>query len=115
MAERQRLLKRELAQLTEINGVMDHLIDSIKTTQVNVHKSEVATDHTASLLEKWIRILSQTSFTSEVLRNPKWDGNPEEINDDELDAKLNQEQALLDELARLDAENAALHARLPID
>lgn len=120
-AKRQLALEKELAQLTNVNSTIDSLLESIQKSQININKTKQSTDHTSKLLEDWIRILSQTEFTNQILNNPKWDGkfskmkenNENDENDDydeeiEITNKFNQEQKLINELNNLENENNQL-------
>lgn len=104
-------LERELQQLTAINSTIDNLIATVKTTQKNILKAKESTDNSGKLLEEWIKILSQTTFTNKVFSDPDWKG----LMDDSKDAysvKVAKEEALLQELKLLNSENAALEARV---
>lgn len=114
-AKRQLALEKELEQLVKVNSAVDSMISTIQQSQVNIHKTKQSTDHTGKLLEDWIRILSQTSFTNEILNNPKWNGKfgqDEEEEELDLEAKLDQEQALINELNNLENENSQLLRKL---
>lgn len=109
-AKRQLALEKELAQLVKVNAAVDSMISTIQQSQINIQKTKESTDHTGKLLEDWIRILSQTSFTNEILNNPKWNGKygNEEEEEMDLETKLDQEQALITELKNLENENSHL-------
>ncbi|KAK6463617.1 DASH complex subunit Duo1-domain-containing protein [Scheffersomyces coipomensis] len=125
---RQLALERELAQLNRINSTIANLIQTIKFTNNNINKLNDASESTHTLLDQWIRILSQTNFTHDVINDKVWkgvtpkgdtegidgeddDGDDDE-EDDDFDDKLQLEQELLKQLQSFDAENDKLEQRI---
>ncbi|KAK6199413.1 DASH complex subunit Duo1-domain-containing protein [Scheffersomyces amazonensis] len=120
---RQLALERELAQLNRINSTMANLIQTIKFTNGNIAKLNDASGSTHVLLDQWIRILSQTNFTHDVINDKVWKGNrigdneEEEIGEgedesDDYEEKIELEQQLLREYESLEAENEQLTKRI---
>ncbi|CUM52786.1 uncharacterized protein AC631_03037 [Debaryomyces fabryi] len=106
-SKRQIALEKELQQLTAINTSVATMIEAIRSTQTNIMKTQESTENTDKLLNQWIRILSQTNFTNEILQNPHWNGSTE-IDDEEIEIKLNEEQELINDLNELINENSEL-------
>lgn len=112
-SKRQLALEKELQQLTKINETVSTMIQAIRSTQTNIMKTQDSTENTDKLLNQWIRILSQTNFTNEILQNPHWNGLTE-IEDGEIELKLVEEQQLMNELNGLDNENGELSKQMDI-
>lgn len=106
-SKRQIALEKELQQLTAINASVATMIEAIRSTQTNIMKTQESTENTDKLLNQWIRILSQTNFTNEILQNPHWNGSTE-IDDEEIELKLTEEQELINDLNELINENSEL-------
>lgn len=112
-SKRQIALEKELQQLTAINQTVVTMIETIRSTQTNIMKTQESTGNTDKLLNQWIRILSQTNFTNEILQNPHWNGSTE-IDDEEIELKLNEEQELTNDLNELINENNELSKNIDI-
>lgn len=112
-SKRQIALEKELQQLTAINESVATMIETIRSTQTNIMKTQESTENTDKLLNQWIRILSQTNFTNEILQNPHWNGSTE-IDDSEIEIKLNEEQELINDLNELINENSELSKRIEL-
>lgn len=112
-SQRQLALEKELKQLKSINETVAIMIDTIKSTQTNILKTQESTGNTEKLLNQWIRILSQTNFTNDILQNPRWNGSGD-IDDDEIEMKLLEEQELANELDELINENSELSKKIDL-
>ncbi|KAL7662907.1 DASH complex subunit DUO1 [[Candida] zeylanoides] len=113
MAElaRQLALEKELKQLTAINKTVATLIATIQVTSADISKTNQTTHHTDKLLDKWIKILSQTHFTQRIISKPHWTGTSG-ISDEELESKIQEERTLLNSLEEMEAENEQLEQRI---
>ena len=109
--KRQIALENELKQLNHINMIISDLIGSIKITKNNITRTNEATENTDKLVNQWIRILSQSQYTSETLQNPHWNG-ASEFDEEEIELKSAEEQELTVELNELLDENTVLSQKL---
>lgn len=107
---RQQALEEELAHVSNLNTMVDSLLQSIRLTQANITKSKNAADNSSVLLEDWIKILNQTRFATAALQDPSWEG-PNDTEDSQ-EQPLSQEAALEAELQRVERENHALQTKL---
>ncbi|ABN68000.1 predicted protein [Scheffersomyces stipitis CBS 6054] len=112
---RQVALERELAQLIRINSTVANLIETIKYTHSNIAKINESGNSTHTLLDQWVRILSQTNFTHDIINDRTWNGKEDqelEEEDDDLAQKEILEQQLLNQLSKLEAENSELSTKI---
>lgn len=100
-------LERELAQLTHINEVISRLIESIDSTNKGIHHVNDSITNTNALMFKWIQILSQTSYTRDIINNSTWNG--EDMN---LLEKYTRQDELQRQLEALEKENDLLEHQL---
>lgn len=108
---RQLALEKELKQLELINSTVSSLLSTIQTTKVNIQKTNQTTENTDKLLDKWIKILSQTHFTQNIILKPHWTGISG-TSDEELNKKIAEENQLIKDLEELENENQRLEERL---
>lgn len=73
-AARVKALEKELEQLDAINESIESLIDSMQLTSGNLETILTTSTSTNALLDLWIKILSQTSYTSNLLSDKNWKG-----------------------------------------
>lgn len=73
-AARATALEQELEQLDIINASIDGVIGSIESTSVNLDAILNTSESTNTVLDLWIKILSQTSYTSNLLSDKSWNG-----------------------------------------
>lgn len=71
---RTKALEHELDQLEQINSTIDNVIQSMDATASHVDVVLSTTGSTNKLLDLWIKILSQTSYTTELLNEKNWKG-----------------------------------------
>ncbi|CUM67219.1 uncharacterized protein PRCAT00004912001 [Priceomyces carsonii] len=109
---RQLALERELSQLSKINDTVSNLIDAIKTTSSNIQQTNRATQNTKTLLNQWIRILSQANFTNEIINDDNWNGKNISVTEDEIEYKLNLEKQLDETYRKLIMENEELSRKI---
>lgn len=99
-------LERELDQLTHANNTIARLINSIQTTLNNVQRMNSSANNTDALLDQWVRILSQTQFTSQIINDQRWDGSKEEKEE------VVDEVKLVKELEDVEKENKELEDKI---
>lgn len=73
-AARVKALEKELEQLDAINESIESLIDSMQLTSGNLETILTTSTSTNALLDLWIKILSQTSYTANLLSDKNWKG-----------------------------------------
>ena len=73
-AARVKALEKELEQLDAINESIESLIDSMQLTSGNLETILTTSTSTNALLDLWIKILSQTSYTENLLSDKNWKG-----------------------------------------
>lgn len=73
-ALRVKALERELDQLNRINDVIDNVIISMEASSSNIDIVLSTTESSNKLLDLWIKILSQTSYTNSILSDKNWKG-----------------------------------------
>ena len=108
---RQIALQKELKQLQAINTAISSLTSTIQLTKTNIAKTNETTRNSDKLLDKWIKILSQTHFTQEIILKTHWTGSSG-ISDEELDKKIEEEKELLKNLEELENENQLLEEKI---
>ncbi|KAF5112800.1 hypothetical protein DV454_003988 [Geotrichum candidum] len=74
--EHQARLEQELEQIRQVNDVTEGVIESLKVTELNLDVRNVlmGAQNADKLLDKWVRILSQTEHTQRLLFNKGWHG-----------------------------------------
>lgn len=91
--ERSEALSSELQQLKKFNSSVSHIASAIATSTSNIHTMISTTESTNKLLDLWIKILSQTGYTAEILNNSSWTGKEND--------ELEKQQKRFDELNRV--------------
>lgn len=91
-ASRVHALQRELEQLDAITTSIDNVIDSIEATSSNLDVVLSTTGSTNKLLDLWIKILSQASYTTNLLSDKNWKGITK--NEEEYQAQLKKFEEL---------------------
>lgn len=79
--EREQTLIAELDQVRQVNDVMEGVLESIDTAEVNLETVLTTTKNANKVLDTWVSILSQTEHTKNLLFNEQWHGATK---DDEL-------------------------------
>ncbi|KAK9486708.1 DASH complex subunit Duo1-domain-containing protein [Lipomyces starkeyi] len=67
-------LRHELEQVRSVNASITAVLDSIRVAESNLEKVITTTTNVDSLLNLWMRILSQTEHTQRLIFDPKWEG-----------------------------------------
>lgn len=73
-ANRAKALEHELDQLEQINSTIDNVIESMDATSSHLDTINTTSQSTNKLLDLWIKILSQTSYTTKLLSDKNWKG-----------------------------------------
>ncbi|KAK9365577.1 DASH complex subunit Duo1-domain-containing protein [Lipomyces kononenkoae] len=73
MTREDRLLQ-ELEQVRSVNASVTAVLDAITVAESNLEKVVTTTRNVDSLLNLWMRILSQTEHTQRLIFDPKWEG-----------------------------------------
>lgn len=101
-------LIKELEQLKRINKSIGDALGAVQTVKNNVIRLKDASNVSHGLLDQWASILSQASFTRQVLEEPQWYGGADNSlsqNEQALSVNLDREQELLRELQLLESKN----------
>ncbi|RCK54777.1 hypothetical protein Cantr_04768 [Candida viswanathii] len=105
-------LERELSQLTNINSILQHFLETVRKVNGDLSTMCHATTNSRILMSKWTDIMSQTDFTLDAINNNAWD--PRELNDEdgsdeeEKDEEEEDERTLVERLRRVEQENTEL-------
>ncbi|KAK9235128.1 DASH complex subunit Duo1-domain-containing protein [Lipomyces kononenkoae] len=67
-------LLQELEQVRSVNASITAVLDAITVAESNLEKVVTTTRNVDSLLNLWMRILSQTEHTQRIIFDPKWEG-----------------------------------------
>lgn len=112
---RQKALERELSELKSLNESMEGIIRSFQTSSENLLKLHITSDSSINLLNRWVRILSQTNSTKERLINAN-NGNlkdKQQLTEEEYEenvAKMNKLAEAVQQ-KKLEITNAEIEAR----
>lgn len=90
---RDNALNQEISQVKKVNQVLETVNQSLDKSESNISAIETAVLNANELLDVWVKIMSQTRKTRELLEDPQWCGLTA---DDEL---YQQHLARLQELA----------------
>lgn len=100
-------MERELEQVTQINAIIGKLIGSIEKTNSDIEANNETIEHTNKLLNQWIRILSQTNYTRDLINQLN-----QKPNNDDIDLDINEKEQSITQLnqtlQRLKQENSQL-------
>ncbi|KAK7203333.1 DASH complex subunit Duo1-domain-containing protein [Myxozyma melibiosi] len=108
-AYREERLLLELEQVKAMNASIDTVLDSIRVAESNLDRVTRTTRNVDSLLDLWIRILSQTEHTQRLVFDSEWEGatKDEQLHQARLIALAAQQAQ-----ARANAERRAQEAAL---
>lgn len=90
---RDNALNQEISQVKKVNQVLETVNQSLDKSESNITAIEAAVHNANELLDVWVKIMSQTQKTRELLEDSQWHGL---TSDDEL---YQQRLARLQELA----------------
>ncbi|RCK67508.1 hypothetical protein Cantr_02308 [Candida viswanathii] len=109
-------LERELSQLTNINSILQHFLETVRKVNGDLSTMCNATTNSRILMSKWTDIMSQTDFTLDAINNNAWDprelngeeGSDEEEKGAEKEEEEEDERTLVERLRRVEQENTEL-------
>ncbi|KAH8598848.1 DASH complex subunit Duo1-domain-containing protein [Bisporella sp. PMI_857] len=90
---REAALRRELESVKSINGVIEGVISSLEAARGNMDTVSQTVNSSSTLLNTWIRILSQTEHNQRLILNPNWQGASQDVADIENDAIMRAQAA----------------------
>ncbi|KAG7666251.1 uncharacterized protein J8A68_000204 [[Candida] subhashii] len=106
-------LRNELTKLTEISASLQSAVSTIKTINKNITTMNNANEGAIKLLDKYTNILSESTFTHDMIDNEDW--KPQELDaNDSFDEENyeNEEEDLLKRLNAIEGENDSLKNRV---
>ncbi|KAI9771686.1 MAG: hypothetical protein M1840_001902 [Geoglossum simile] len=87
------MLQKELNSVREINEAIEGVQASLERAKGNMETVSRTVMSASTLLNTWIRILSQTEHNQRLILNPSWQGATQDIQDVENEAILEQQAA----------------------
>ncbi|KAI9864310.1 MAG: hypothetical protein M1813_003230 [Trichoglossum hirsutum] len=87
------MLRKELDGVREVNEVIEGVQASLERAKGNMETVSRTVMSASTLLNTWIRILSQTEHNQRLILNPSWQGATQDILDVENEAILEQQAA----------------------
>lgn len=130
LTPREIALTKELKQLRLINSKFKSMVTAVDSVKSSMTEFNNGTTNALIMMNKWSDIISQASFTHEMLNNPEWhpqeDVEDEDNDDDEGDYESQDTinfqamdknddaelELLLRQLVNYELENLALNKRL---
>ncbi|KAI9704237.1 MAG: hypothetical protein M1836_007098 [Candelina mexicana] len=88
---REAALRKELEGVRNINEVIEGVIGSLDRAKENMETVSRTVNSTSTLLNTWIRILSQTEHNQRLILNPSWQGASQDVEDLENESVLKQQ------------------------
>ncbi|KAI9792808.1 MAG: hypothetical protein M1816_001540 [Peltula sp. TS41687] len=104
---RQAGLQAELEGIRNINRVIEGVVDSLDRAKQNMEMVSRTVTSSATLLNTWTRILSQTEHNQRLILNPAWQGAGRDIADLEEESLLRKREAERRELEEQQRREAA--------
>ncbi|KAF8468816.1 DASH complex subunit Duo1-domain-containing protein [Kalaharituber pfeilii] len=86
-------LRAELAGVQQINKVIEGVIGSLEKARANMETVASTVNNANTLLNLWIRILSQTEHTQRLLLSGHWEGATKDLADIEAEALARAQEA----------------------
>ncbi|KAG4418233.1 hypothetical protein IFR04_008591 [Cadophora malorum] len=90
---REATLQRELESVRSINEVIEGVVSSLETAKGNMDTVSRTVTSASTLLNTWIRILSQTEHNQRLILNPNWQGASQDVTDMENETVLKAQAA----------------------
>ncbi|KAI9794302.1 MAG: hypothetical protein M1835_006690 [Candelina submexicana] len=84
-------LRKELEGVRNINEVIEGVIRSLDRAKENMETVSRTVNSASTLLNTWIRILSQTEHNQRLILNPSWQGASQDVEDLENESILKQQ------------------------
>jgi len=103
---REASLRRELAGIRNINDVIEGVVDSLAQAKGNLDTISRTVTNASTLLNIWMRILSQTEHNQRLVLNPSWQGATQDLSDMEnerLQRRQEKERRLVEEVQKREA------------
>ncbi|KAH0559768.1 hypothetical protein GP486_003719 [Trichoglossum hirsutum] len=101
------MLQKELEGVREVNEVIEGVQASLERAKENMETVSRTVMSASTLLNTWIRILSQTEHNQRLILDPSWQGATQDILDVENEAILEQQAAERRELEEQQRKAAA--------
>ncbi|RFU35336.1 hypothetical protein B7463_g969, partial [Scytalidium lignicola] len=86
-------LQKELESVRSINEVIEGVVSSLETAKGNMETVSRTVTSASTLLNTWIRMLSQTEHNQRLILNPSWQGATQDMADIENEAILKAQAA----------------------
>ncbi|KAI9762152.1 MAG: hypothetical protein M4579_000632 [Chaenotheca gracillima] len=86
-------LKKELDGVRHINEVIEGVVESLERAKGNMDTVSRTVNSASTLLNSWMRILSQTEHNQRLLLDPTWQGASQDVADVENESILKQQAA----------------------
>ncbi|KAI9798450.1 MAG: hypothetical protein M1825_005357 [Sarcosagium campestre] len=110
---REASLQRELDGVRNINAVLEGVVSSLERAKGNMETVSRTVNSASTLLNTWVRILSQTEHNQRLILDPSWQGASQDLADIENEAILKRQAAERKEAAEKQRrEDAARKAEL---
>ncbi|WLF80375.1 hypothetical protein PVL30_004152 [Lodderomyces elongisporus] len=113
---REKALEKELTHLRMINTTLDTLVTTIESTTSDINTFNNGTSNAKRMMDKWTEILTQASFTGQMLDDEEWTPQGDEGG---REGGLREESAVEEELRILqrrlmtvESENIVLNKKL---
>ncbi|KAI9673138.1 MAG: hypothetical protein M1817_003000 [Caeruleum heppii] len=106
-AARDAALRKELDGVRSINEVIEGVIGSLEKAKDNMETVSRTVTSASTLLNTWIRILSQTEHNQRLILNPSWQGAGQDVADLENESILKQQAAERREIEEQQRREAA--------
>ncbi|RAL63766.1 hypothetical protein DID88_003411 [Monilinia fructigena] len=92
-ASREAALQRELEGVRNINELIEGVLGSLDLAKGNMDTVSQTVTSASTLLNTWIRILSQTEHNQRLILNPNWRGASQDVADMENEQVLKAQAA----------------------
>lgn len=104
-------LQKELESVRSINEVIEGVVSSLEAARGNMDTVSRTVTSASTLLNTWIRILSQTEHNQRLILNPNWQGASQDVvdmeNEQVLKAQAAERRAAEEERRRDEARRKA--------
>ncbi|RDL41833.1 Uncharacterized protein BP5553_01812 [Venustampulla echinocandica] len=90
---REASLQKELESVRSINEVIEGVVSSLETAKGNMDTVSRTVTSASTLLNTWVRILSQTEHNQRLILNPNWQGASQDVADMENEVVLKAQAA----------------------
>ncbi|KAI9884443.1 MAG: dolichol-P-mannose synthesis [Watsoniomyces obsoletus] len=107
---REAALRAELEGVRNINRVVEGVVDSLERAKQNMEVVSRTVASASTLLNTWIRILSQTEHNQRLILNPAWQGATRDVAELEHELMMRQQAEQRREMEEQRREAAARKA-----